>query len=207
MWNDDYRCPTCGAPLPVKNRFVRVVACDFCANVSVLVDDTLTASGCVAALTPMPSMFYLDARGTLKGRLFSAIGRLRYSYGDGQWDEWFLSFENGESGWLQEDAGVFTYFDRTAVTADAPPYRRARAGRTIQIGEQSMTVTEKGSAQIVGVQGQVGFPVVPGEPIMYVDGTAGDKKVSLEYAGYEVELSVGYLVSRDELTVQEEVWS
>ena len=206
MWNNAYHCPTCGAPLPVKNRFVRVVACDFCENVSVLVSGTLTASGRVASLTNMPSMFFLDARGTLRGQRFSVIGRLRYSYGDGHWDEWFLSFEDGESGWLQEDEGSFTYFDRSAVTEAAPPYKKIRAGLSIEISDQEMTVIEKGAAQIVGVQGQVGFPVLPGDPILYVDGTAGEQKLSLEYAGDEVELSVGYAVTHDELSVDEEVW-
>ena len=33
--------PTCGAPLPIKNRFVRMTTCDFCQNVSLLVGGKL----------------------------------------------------------------------------------------------------------------------------------------------------------------------
>ena len=32
--DDSFHCPTCGAPLRIKNRFVKAVTCEFCHNVS-----------------------------------------------------------------------------------------------------------------------------------------------------------------------------
>lgn len=207
MWEEGHRCPTCGAPLPVKNRFVRVITCDFCTNVSVLMDEGIQASGRVASLTPIASQFYLDARGTFDRRSFSVIGRLRYGFGSGVWDEWFLSFDDGDSGWLQEDQGTYTYFERAIITDHAPQFRHLRSGQRITLGEMHMTVIEKGTAEILGTEGQIGFPVIPGETILYVDGTCGHEKLSLEYAADEVELSIGYDVARDKIQVDEAPWS
>ena len=90
------RCPGCSAPLDLKHRFVKMVTCDFCGLVSIVRDTGLDPTGRKAKLTQIPSLLYVDAAGTLQGRKFHVMGRLRYQYDAGYWDEWFLTFENDQ---------------------------------------------------------------------------------------------------------------
>ena len=206
MWDDQHHCPTCGAPLPIRNRFVRIATCEFCENVCVIIDGNLKATGRTATLTSMPTMFRLDARGELGGRAFTVLGRLRYDHGDGYWDEWFLSFQDGTCGWLQEDEGNFTYFDRIDITEQAPTYESLRVGDEFYAGEAPVMVTEKGTAVIAGGEGQLGFLILPGDNVRYIDGSDGMQKASIEYGNDEVEICMGQAVPRQDLTVEKDPW-
>ena len=196
-------CPSCGAPLPVENRFVKMVTCDFCGQVSLLKSGALEGTGTVATLTELPSKLFLDATGTLKGRRFRAIGRLQYAYEDGFWHEWFVTLGDDDRGWLQEDEGRFTLYQKETLTTPAPPYDQVRVGQTLQVGGREVFVTEKGEAQIVGGEGQLAFAILPGETVYYVDGTSDGAQVSLEYAADEIEWMVGEAVPHDDVQVDE----
>ncbi|NIS79624.1 MAG: hypothetical protein GTO14_05310 [Anaerolineales bacterium] len=71
-------CPACGAPLSIQNRFVKLVTCDFCNQVSLFHDKGLDPTGQTAKLVQLPSPLYIDATGTLSGQRFTVIGHLRY---------------------------------------------------------------------------------------------------------------------------------
>ncbi len=66
---------------------------------------------------------------------------------------------------------------------------------------------EVGEATIVGAEGQLGAGLLPGETIRYVDGSAGDQEVSIEYGEAGVEVFVGRPVSRDVLAVDPETYA
>ena len=196
-------CPSCGAPLPVAHRFVKMVTCDFCEQISLLRRGSLELAGMVATLTQLPSNLYLDATGHLDGRSFRILGRLQYAYEAGYWHEWFLVFDDGTGGWLQEDEGRFTLYQKETLTT-APPFEQVRVGQRIPISGHQVFVTEKSEAQIVGGEGQLAFAILPGEKVCYVDGLSNDMQISLEYAADEVELMVGRAIPQDALVLDED---
>ena len=196
-------CPACGAPLTIQNRFVKLVTCDFCQQVSLVHDQGLDPTGQTAKLIEIPSMIYVDAIGSLSGRRFSVVGRLRYQYTDGQWDEWFLVFEDGEPAWLVEDEGEFALYSKAAITGPAPEFETTAVGTTISVSGRTVYVTEKGRAEYAGSEGQLAFTAVPGQRVRYLDGNSGAELISLEYTEDEIELSVGRTVSAEELEIDE----
>ena len=74
----------------------------------------------------------------------------------------------------------------------------------MQIAGHNVFVTEKAEAHIAGGEGQLAFTILPGETVEYIDGSSGDKRISVEYAEDEIEVSVGFSVTRGELVVDEE---
>lgn len=196
-----FSCPACGAPLTIQNRFVKVVTCDFCQQVSLLHDEGLDPTGKTAKLVDLPSALYIDATGTIGERRFTVVGRLRYSYEGGLWDEWFIAFDDGEVGWLVEDEGEFKLYTKESLTAPVPEFEKVAVGTTITVAGREVFVSEKGHAEYAGSEGQLAFAAVPGEKIRYLDGTSAEQLVSLEYAPNEIELSVGNPVSREQLKV------
>ncbi|MEM1125119.1 MAG: DUF4178 domain-containing protein [Bacteroidota bacterium] len=198
---DNWNCPTCGAPLEVEHRFVQMVTCDFCSNVALLRDNHLEATGREAALIDMPTKLFLEATGTIAGRGFRTLGRLQYQFEDGVWQEWYLLFDDGGRGWLVEDGGTFTLYDKETVTADLPAPEHVRVGSTVQVDAFTVFVTEKGHATIAGGEGQLGFALIPGETIQYVDGTANGLQVTIEYSADEVEFMAGQELPADAIEV------
>ncbi len=199
-------CPSCGAPLDIQNRFVKMVTCDFCDHVMLVKDTGLDPTGRTAKLTDLPSLLYLDATGALAGQRFQVIGRLRYQYDAGVWNEWFLTFDNDEPGWLVEDEGEYTLYHKETLTVPVPPFEKVRVGSVVKIGPREVFITEKGEANIVGGEGQLAFTILPGEEVKYVDGNSGQEQVSLEYTTDEIEFLIGRSVEPSELVIDEEDW-
>lgn len=199
-----FSCPACSAPLMIENRFVKMITCEFCGQVSFLTDKGLDPTGKTAKLVQLPSRFYVGAIGTLKGREFSTLGRLRYQYDSGYWDEWFLTFDGEQPGWLVEDEGTYVLCRKTKLTGEITPYDQVRVGATVNIGGKQVFVTEKGRSQIAGGEGQLAFTVIPGEQVYYLDGTTEGKLISVEYHPNEIEVSIGSPIDYQEIIIDED---
>ncbi len=199
-------CPSCGAPLDIKNRFVKMVTCDFCGNVMILKDTGLDLTGRVAKLVELPSKLYVDAMGTVGGKNFTVVGRLRYQYDSGMWDEWFLTFEDDRPGWLVEDEGEYALYQKETLTSPILPFEKIQVGSVIRIGQREVFITQKGEANIVGGEGQLAFSILPGDEVRYIDGNSGAEQVSVEFTTNEIELLVGRAIPPAELVVEEEDW-
>lgn len=200
-----HHCPTCGAPFRIRNRYVKVVACEFCGHVALFDGVRLDPTGRTAGLADLPSPLFLDATGRLDGHAFRVAGRLLYAYDGGRWAEWFLDLD-GRAGWLVEDEGRFTWLAKEPAPG-APPFASVRVGDTLSLGGREMFVTEVGTAQITAAEGQLGLPILPGERVGYVDGTAGDAEVGLEYAAAETEWFVGRALPPGAVEVDDDDWS
>jgi hypothetical protein len=199
-------CPSCGAPIRVQNPYVKVVACEFCGQVGLLNGSRLDPSGRSAGLIDLPSPLYLDATGRIEGRAFRVLGRLLYEYEGGAWHEWFVQFDGGDPGWLVEDEGRFSLLHKTPFDGPAPDYDRVRVGEVLRLLGREVFVTEKNEAVIAGGEGQLAFLLLPGERVRYLDGTAGDEQVGLEYADDETEAFVGRALAREAVEVDDEVY-
>jgi hypothetical protein len=197
-------CPSCTAPLEIEHRFVKVATCDFCSQVMLVHDSGLDPTGQTSKLVELPSPLYIDATGQIFGKPFEVKGRLRYQYDEGMWDEWFVIFDGDRPGWLQEDEGEYILYHKETFTSTIPSFDEIAVGRVLSIGKYRVFVTQKGTAQIAGGEGQLAFNILPGQEIHYIDGNDGEKQVSIEFTPNEIELSVGRAVPRDQLVVDEE---
>ncbi len=200
---DAHHCPTCGAPLRIQNRFVTVVTCEFCGGVSLYDGAHLDPTGRTAGLVQIPSPLYLDATGQIGGRAFRVLGRLLYEYDGGLWTEWFVEVEGAGKAWLIEDEGAFSIVQQRD-DLEAPAFDSVSPGDRFQTGGLDVFVDEVGEATVVGAEGQLGAQILPGETIRYIDGSAGEKEVSIEYGELAVEVFVGRPIPRESLVVDAE---
>src|SRR5688500_5257420 len=118
-------CPTCGRPLKRDNRFVRMIVCQYCENLCEVTDEGLTPAGSMGKLVPLPTMFRVGLTGKLRGKFFQVLGRVRYRYDEGMWEEWYLGLENGAAAWLEEDEGEWTLAQVEPLQGPAPPFEQA----------------------------------------------------------------------------------
>ncbi len=190
-------CPSCGAPIEITNRFSKVIVCQYCGTHSTVGETSLEAGEKHAKLADFPSIFSVGTEGSILDKSFRALGRIRYDYGDGHYDEWFLEYD-GEPAWFTEDEGTYTLFTETDEVTDISVLETARPGQTVDLNGRKIMVKEKGKAHVKGAEGELLFYVEPGTEVTYVDGVWDGKKVSVEYSEEEMEIFIGRnLLSRD----------
>ncbi len=204
MSNEQLVCPPCGAPLEKKYRFSKTIVCEYCGQTSILgSDNTLKAEGEKSPLTDYGSVISVGANLTIKEVKYIVLGRVRFVYPSGFWDEWFLQADNDSQKeyWLQEDEGEYTLFEKAkeikAVFSDfavADTYK-------FTDNEDETFVIEKNTAQIKGGEGELPFRVVPGEQANFVDGIIVGKQTltSIEFLPEETLLYIGKQVLLNEI--------
>lgn len=187
-----YNCPSCGGPLPIEHRFVRMVACRYCGMTSEVQRDSLAPAGFAAKLVNLPTRFRVGQIGKIRTMGFKVLGRVRYAYDESVWDEWYLAFDDGSAGWLEEEEGEYTLSRAEALLSPPPTFDEARLGTRFVLNDHHFTVVERCRARVAGAEGQLFFRAVPNLAVNFVDGNIGGRTAYLEYgADGSVEFGVG----------------
>jgi hypothetical protein len=196
-------CANCGGSLQIENQFIRAVTCRFCgAAYLVRGDDTLDPSGQSARLADYPSRLQVGMRGTIRGRAFAVLGRIRYAYDAGFWEEWQIAWDDGAPpDWLEEDEGYWTLFRRERVRSALPAFEQVRVGSTIQINNYRVYITEKRTARVAGSEGQFSSVFPLQGTFGYIQGGADNRTVSVNYWQDEIELSIGDELDHHEIKI------
>ena len=186
-------CESCGAPLKIENQFIRSVTCEFCGSAYIVKGDQgLDMKGKTASLADYPSHLSIGQTGSIKGKSFSVMGRVRYSYDDGFWEEWQVNWADGSApDWLEEDEGYWTLYRRERVKSAIPPYEQIKVGGTIKVNNYDVFVTEKRKGKMMGSEGQFSSVLPVDSEFGFFSGNADGKLVSINYWEDEIELSVG----------------
>lgn len=186
-------CQTCGGPLQIENQFIRAVTCQYCgAAYLVNGSDGLDARGKGASLADYPSRLRVGQTGIIRGRRFSVLGRVRYAYDEGFWEEWQIAWEDGTPpAWLEEDEGYWTLYSRERVRSQIPAHDQVRVGSSIQVNGNNLFVTEKRKARMVGSEGQFSSVLPISGNFGYVQGTSNNRAASITYWEDEIEVELG----------------
>ncbi|MCS6905171.1 MAG: DUF4178 domain-containing protein [Bacteroidia bacterium] len=193
-------CPACGAPLPKKFRFTRMIVCEYCNNTILLNADSLEAVKQKVLLADYDSFVKIHSFFHWGDNLMEIIGRVRYQYEAGFWDEWLL-VENSKDQywWLHEDEGDFAIFieNPEEETEKFYTYEELKIGSEIYINDflNKVFLCEKAQATIAGFEGEIPYVIAPSQTMHYVDGIYKGKMVSLEYIGDKCYIYVGIPIS------------
>ncbi|MEM6802509.1 MAG: DUF4178 domain-containing protein [Bacteroidota bacterium] len=204
MFSKEYTCPACGAPIEQKRIGSRMLVCSYCAQTSFINADSLDAVGEKAPLLDYGSSFAIGKMGTYQDKEFMVLGRLRYEYEDGFWDEWYLNCFDGSTLWVQEDDGSFVVFYYEEELSYRLDYARTRVGSTVEITAEinNVFVTAKSKAHIQGGEGELPFRVIPGNQADFIDGIMQGKIVSAEFLPDENVVYVGEAVELEDLKLR-----
>jgi hypothetical protein len=184
-------CPACGAPLNIESRFTTIVVCEYCGQTSFVHDEGLDPTGKVAKITDYHSRLRVGDGGTVRGRRFEVLGRVRFSYEEGQWDEWFLRFDDGEPVWLSEDEGEYVLYSKRRLTQPVPPWEEIRVGGFLPIPPLNVFITDKRATEIAGAEGEISSSAGPGETFHHVHGNAAGRAVGVIYTRRGIDFTQG----------------
>lgn len=197
-------CSFCGADVAFRSAASACAVCSYCRSTLVRDGETLRKVGESAALLDDHSPLQLGATGRYLGEAFTLIGRVRWAYAAGTWNEWRALFDNGRSGWLAEDnAGHVFGFD-APVPADAPTQASLRAGHRAMVDGRAWDVASVYACTWTAAEGELTWVPRKGEPLTVADlRNAQDEVGTLEYRdGRPAQWSVGRAVTLSDLALQ-----
>lgn len=190
-------CPSCGATVPFKSKASIFAVCSYCRSTLVRQDMDLEAVGKMAELQDDLTPIQIGTTGKFKGKAFEVIGRMKVSYDDGFWNEWYLYFAEGKhkEGWLAEAQGFYAVcFD--IPESVAPPRNEASAlkpGRVVQFQDRGLFEIENIlEVKCLVSEGELPVNAMKGRESLSVDLTGPDTQMAtIEYAKDEIRVFAG----------------
>ncbi|MBC7493139.1 MAG: DUF4178 domain-containing protein [Novosphingobium sp.] len=203
--SSELSCPSCGAPVPLAQAAVPYAVCGNCQTLILREGDDLKAIGKSAVLPFDVSPIQIGTRGTADGQRFEVIGRVRWGWSDGSWNEWLLSVGAG-TAWLGEAMGMYVITAEASELLETPLGRQFASsgnvplGSIIDVSGAHFTATDIKQAHSLGGEGQLPFPCPADWKMTNVDfrSEAGGA-LSLQRDGDSVSAWLGRYVTLDEM--------
>lgn len=142
--------------------------CASCRSSVVRTDGGVAAIGKVSAMLRALSPVQVDTRGNFEGRSFRVLGVVRRGRERVRWNEWFLAFDDGATGWLGESNGRTWMFPTAPVALDEGQLP-GEVGGTFDVAGTTYRVAERAEAQVVAAEGALPGGVVDGQARAYAD--------------------------------------
>jgi hypothetical protein len=147
-----------------------VVVCGYCQTVVARKGANLEAHGRIGAIVDTDSPLRLGLEGRYGKTGYRLVGHIQKDHGAGPWDEWYVEFDDGRTGWLSESEGSFhLMFD--AGVEEGIKLDDAYPGQRLHLRNRAFVVEERGHGKVVAAAGQLPGDVDPSQDSYYVDAT------------------------------------
>ena len=159
------QCPQCGYTLPLYVKYTKLVQCESCKSTIFLEDEAVKLWGDSSVLAPEISIITLNTPFSYHDKTYLPLGKIRYSYGRGFWEEWWLKDTQGETYWLSVDEGDLVLEKQIETLYDSNLFDGLKVGSLIFDG---WIVTEMGGAKCEGFEGALPKEIEIGSLYRYV---------------------------------------
>lgn len=192
-----FNCPQCGDTLDIHFKWTKLVQCSSCGSSIFLEDEGVAHIGETSTLSPEPSLLKLNDPIRIKNQTYVPLGKVRYAYGRGFWEEWFLKSDDNREYWLSIDEGDFVLEHKMSISL---PFK---SPHVVKVGKRygDFLATEKGKGKCVGFEGELPMVITLGKVHQYIHlSKGGGKLVTVEFTNQVDEIFVGEWI--DPLTIK-----
>ncbi|PCI37486.1 MAG: hypothetical protein COB53_06425 [Elusimicrobia bacterium] len=197
----DIACPSCGAAATIRSPFAKMSVCTQCSSTLWLEKTGVAVGPKMSAPAPSISGLFLGAEGKLRESSFRVVGRVRYKYERGFWDEWLLLKDGDKAMWLSEDEGDLTLEKNYSFKGDVPKFEETKVEHLYKLSGHPFFVEERGVAVCESGEGELPFTIEPGEKVPYLEGRIDKRPATLEYDEDKPRLFLGSYVSMEQLSI------
>ncbi|MCJ2184201.1 DUF4178 domain-containing protein [Novosphingobium sp. 1949] len=168
-------CPSCGAGLEASSAALPYSTCPYCQSLVLHSALGVEDMGKVAVLPFDMSPVQLGTRFRVEGQALTTLGRVRWGWSGGAWNEWLLESGDGAPLWLGEAMGLFMLTrERPELLGDPLVEAFARGepiepGHAILVDGTVQRATDVKTAQCLGSEGQLPFATLPGTQLVNAD--------------------------------------
>lgn len=169
-------CPNCGAEVSFRSPALPARVCDHCQTILMRSGDGVEAVGSAAVLPFDVSPIAIGTSGVFEGRAFEVIGRVRWGWLDGSWNEWLLLFADGSDAWLGEAMGQYMLlWERPIGDIRAEAVRALIGGGEVPIGTEAqidgetLILADAREAICIAAEGELPFSAPAGWTIFSAD--------------------------------------
>ncbi|GAA5103847.1 DUF4178 domain-containing protein [Wohlfahrtiimonas larvae] len=210
-------CPSCGAKIDIQSQTTLMVACPKCQSNLLFNNNSLALSGEHSAILEDFSAIQIGSTGIINNDNFQVIGRLQVQYHDkddkqkvgGTWNEWYIQFNSGKTGWLSDSNGHYVYLEPYQKEPDQafPAFFDALVSEEILLGKghHPFYVSDIREAKLLhnAVQGELPFIPKKDSTIRVIDARSEERFITLDYShSYEIEVFLGFAVNFHQLSWQ-----
>ncbi|MHA6765801.1 DUF4178 domain-containing protein [Sphingobium ummariense] len=196
-------CPTCGAEVTFRSPALPVRVCDYCRTLVVRYSQTAQGMGTAAVLPFDISPIQIGTEGQCFDQSFSIIGRVRWAWEDGAWNEWLMLMADGSHAWLGEAMGQFMALREVELAGSLPQVIRrlmndtqVRPGESGNIAGHSYEVADVRTVHSIGCEGELPFTAPSGWKALSVDFRNRDGRcASFQKDRHGPSLYVGHYVT------------
>jgi hypothetical protein len=196
-------CPSCGAEVPFKSRFAFMAVCNYCQSTIVRHDQDLENLGKMSDMPPDMSPLQIGTTGIFEKEKFEIIGRQKIGYANGNWNEWYILFQDGKDGWLADAQGFYMVSFENREFKEFPSKDILQPGYTIAVGNSEFTVDDIKQITCKGSQGELPFKCLIGRKSTSIDLVSTKKEFcNIDYAENETHIFIGRYVEIEELNLK-----
>lgn len=166
-------------------------------------DVDLEKVGEVADLPQDASPIQLMASGQVDNLTFTVIGRIRYEWAQGSWNEWHLLYNNQRTGWLSDAQLEYAVSMLAAPPVQFPNAKQIKRGQSFQFNGAEFVVTHKTKARYIGFEGELPFRTDDRSEMVFADlRTTDGRFATIDYSENPPLFFLGRFVTFDELKLQ-----
>lgn len=195
-----FSCPSCGAEIAFQSSVSVFTVCKSCRSTLVRKDMDLESLGKMADLKEDATVFQIGTTGRHHGE-FLIIGRVRVSWADGFWNEWFIRYDDGRDGWLAEAQGFLMVSFRVDPTPTLPNATQLHSGHPIKISGADYLIDDVKEVTYSFAEGELPFVAPQGFKGTSIDLRRGENEfasISIGQGG-DTDVFLGHYVQFDQL--------
>jgi hypothetical protein len=165
---------------------------------SVIARDGMAKVGTAASLPEDVSPIQLGTGGVWDGARFTVVGRVRWGWADGAWNEWLLQVSDGTTRWLGEAMGQFQLLaEREDVAASLGV---VALGDVVRVDGVDFIASDVKAVVCLGGEGDLPFPTPKDWSVESVDfRSPTGAALSVQRDGLRVSAYVGRYVELAQL--------
>jgi len=175
-------CPSCGAPVAFRSALSVYAVCEFCRSTLLRNGEDLQNLGRMADLLEDATLIQVGSEGKYRGIHFAVLGRIQLKHESGIWNEWYILFDDGRSGWLSEASGEYIVSALVPVNDPLPAFESLTPEMPVNIAGRRFTVTDIETARCVSGQGELPFKVDAGYDVNTADLRSSDRFLTIDYS-------------------------
>ncbi|QZA78981.1 DUF4178 domain-containing protein [Deefgea tanakiae] len=178
-------CPSCGAEVLFRSTISAVAICEYCQSTVLRSADEVKDFGKIGKVLEDYSPIQIGTSGVFAGRAFTVLGRIQLRYEAGLWNEWYVSFDDGQQGWLADTSGQFMFtlpLSETTAATSSPAFDAFTPEMRYEHGGRVYVVTDVRTAQCIGGQGELPFALGQGYEAKVVDCRSADRFLTVDFS-------------------------